>query len=174
MARIHKTFITFSLDYLKINKNGFVNTGLSFWCHSHSIIVLLQLWRQGFYHPSSLVRGAGGGGSRDQASYACKECPATFGSYSGLKWHSIKHGARDFQYHCPFCNHGINSTTRLKQHLRKHGGDGINFYCCLCSSTSPTVKEFEAHTRECIDRNVPVVDRALVIGGVMQEQNQNW
>ena len=84
--------------------------------------------------------------------YTCKVCQLTFGTPSGLRFHSIKHGTRDFQYRCPFCEvkpWGSNSTTAFKEHLRKHGGSGFNYYCYLCETVIEKVKDFIAHAQEC-------------------------
>ena len=81
--------------------------------------------------------------------YTCNICNATFGTSSGLRFHSVKHGQRDFQYRCPFCNKGMNATTHLKEHLKQHGGTGFNFYCFLCDSTVEKVKDFILHVQSC-------------------------
>ena len=81
--------------------------------------------------------------------FECPDCDLKFATHSGLRFHSVKHGSRDFQYRCPFCNKGFNATHHVKKHLKNHGGTGKNYYCYLCDSVIEKVKDFVEHAHNC-------------------------
>ncbi|XP_022114657.2 zinc finger protein 436 isoform X1 [Pieris rapae] len=74
--------------------------------------------------------------------FLCSQCPASFGTRSGLDAHEHEH-AGDRPYLCAFCVCAYTSPSALSRHMRKHRGEML--VCEQCGKRLSTRNALDAH-----------------------------
>ena len=81
---------------------------------------------------------------RGTGSFPCQECPKTFTSNQGLRYHMAKHTGR-FNFWCTRCQRGFTMKGQFEAHQAKH--DGRTFPCEYCSKRFQSPASLKNHVK---------------------------